>query len=423
MPAATPLRPVTAPAAPPVTAAASLSIDPLDYALKAAAVKRVGRSRKRVLFLVHAAEIFSALEPLVVELQSRADRFELVFAAIPRNYSGRIGECSGAEATRDFLAARGLSPILLQGRGVGDLIRLVQMAPDFIFRQTPWEHHIPPLFHARMLQFAALCYVPYGMGTIEKPQHQYNQPFHNQCDFVFAESQYHLERYAQHRAMGTLGVVLTGYPRFEHFAHRLDSEQHAWPLAVPDDMPRLIWAPHHTVERSWLNYSTFIDHHQRLLAEAQRGRLSILFRPHPALAEKLQASGLMSADDYAAYLAAFEATGTSGVDRCSDYIAQFGASDMMVTDGLGFFSEYLLTGKPLVRTFKPGAEAMNHFGNWCAEAAHVVQDGAELQAVLDAVGEHRYEDAQLAARLERRDVLLAMCQGASARIADALQAG
>ena len=114
MPAATPLRPAAAPAvapavspAPPAAPKAGVSIDPLDYALKAAAVKRVGRRRKRVLFLVHAAEIFSALEPLVAELQARADRFELVFAAIPRNYSGRIGECSGAEATRDFLAARG----------------------------------------------------------------------------------------------------------------------------------------------------------------------------------------------------------------------------------------------------------------------------------------------------------------------------
>lgn len=405
---------------PPVPA--TTAIDALDYALKTAAIKRVGRARRRVVFLVHAAEIFSALEPVVAELQRRADRFELIFIAIPRNYSGRVGECSGAEATRDFLAARGLSPIVMQGRGTADLIRLIQLAPDVIFRQTPWEHHIPAVFQARMLGFAQLAYVPYGMGTIEKPDHQYNQPFHNQCDLVFAESEYHLERYAQHRALGTVGVQLTGYPRFEAFVQQLEAEPEPWPLAVPDDMPRVIWAPHHSVERTWLNYSTFVDHAPRMLAEAQRGRISLLFRPHPALAEKLQASGQMSAADYAAYLAAFAATGTSGVDLRETYIGQFSASDALITDGLGFFSEYLLTGKPLIRTWKAGAEAMNHFGNWCAEAARVVRDGAALQAVLDEIGEHRYEDAQLEMRLERRAALIAMCQGASARIADALEA-
>lgn len=418
-------QPLASPAPAPTPAPPAVhkvSFDALDYALKAAAVKRVGRRRKRVVFLVHAAEIFSALEPVVEELQQRADRFELIFIALPRNYSGRIGACSNLRETHDFLQERGLNPIAMQGKGVSDLVRLVQLAPDFIFRQTPWEHHIPSVFNSRMLGFAQLCYVPYGMGTIEKPTHQYNQPFHNQCDLVFAESQYHLERYAQHRAMGTQGVVLTGYPRFERFLQQLEQPQPPWPLPAADDMPRVIWAPHHTVEASWLNYSTFWDYKDLMLAEARRGRISILFRPHPALGEKLQASKLMSAEAWAAYQAAFDASATSGVDRCDGYIEQFAASDLLITDGLGFFSEYLLTGKPLVRTWKAGAEKMNDFGNWCAEAARVVRDAGALQGLLDELGERRYEDAELELRLTRREALMAMCVGASARVVDALEA-
>lgn len=414
--------PAPAPAAAnPPPAVQNVKFDALDYALKAAAVKRVGRRRRRVVFLVHAAEIFSALEPVVAELQRRDDRFELVFVAIPRNYSGRVGDCSHLEQTHAFLQSRGLNPIAMTGRGIGDLVRLVQLAPDFIFRQTPWEHHIPSVFNSRLLGFAQLCYVPYGMGTIEKPQAQYDQPFHNQCDLVFAESPYHLERYAQHRALGTHGVVLTGYPRFEHFVQVLEQAAAAWPLPCADDMPRVIWAPHHTVERTWLNYSTFIDYKDIMLAEARRGRISILFRPHPALGEKLLASGLMGADEWAAYQAAWQATGSSGIDRAEGYIEQFGASDLLITDGLGFFSEYLLTGKPLVRTWKPGAEPMNAFGDWCAESARMVRDAAGLQALLDELSERRYEDAQLQMRLDRREALMAMCMGASARVADALE--
>lgn len=396
----------------------------LDYALKAAAVKRHTRRRRRVVFLVHAAEIFSALEPVVQELQRRADRFELVFVAIPRNYSGRVGACSGMEETARFLASRGLRPLMLAGESAADLTTLVRLAPDFIFRQTPWEHHIPQVFNAQLLGFAQLCYVPYGMGTIEKPQQQYDQPFHNLCDFVFAESEYHLGRYAQHRKLGTLGVHLTGYPRFEAFVERIESpEQPAWPLPARDDMPRVLWAPHHSVETTWLNYSTFVEYKDLMLDEAARGRCSILFRPHPALGEKLVASKRMSAGQYEDYLAAFDATGSSGVDRKKDYIDQFAASDLLITDGLGFFSEYLLTGKPLVRTFKAGAEPMNDFGNWCADAARVVPDAAGLQGLLDELGERRYVDDQAALRLERQQALVAMCLGASARVADALEGG
>lgn len=402
-------------------AAQRVSIDPLDYALKAAAVKRLGRKRRRVVFLIHACEIFSALEPVIEELQLRSDRFELIFIALPRNYSGRVGACGNLKETRDFLDARGLQPLSMKGLGVGDLVHLVQLAPDFIFRQTPWEHHIPPVFGSRLLGFAQLCYVPYGMATVERPQEQYNQPFHNQCDLIFVESQYHFERYAQHRALRSAGLVLTGYPRFEGFVRLLEQAQPAWPLPCSDDTPRVLWAPHHSVEQTWLNYSTFLDHKDRMLAEAQRGRISILLRPHPALAEKLAASGAMTGEAYGAYLAAFEACRSSGVDRAATYIDQFAASDLLITDGLGFFSEYLLTGKPLVRTWKAGAEPMNAFGEWCAEAARVVRDGAQLQTVLDEIGERCYRDDQLELRLQRRELLMAMCVGASARIADALE--
>lgn len=402
-------------------AARSISVDPLDYALKAAAVKRMRRSRRRVVFLIHASEIFSALEPVVAELQARADRFELIFVALPRNYSGRTGPCENLPQTMSFLQGLGLQPIAMTGQDVGDLVRLIQLAPDFIFRQTPWEHHIPSVFNSRLLGFSQLCYVPYGMGTIERPVQQYDQAFHNQCDLVFAESQYHLERYLQHRALGSTGVVLSGYPRFESFVRHLENVQPPWPLPCADDIPRVIWAPHHSVERTWLNYSTFLDYKDLMLNEAQRGRISILFRPHPALAAKLQASGSMTSAAYAGYLSAFDATGSSGVDRCETYIDQFAASDMLITDGLGFFSEYLLTGKPLVRTWKEGAEPMNHFGNWCAEAARVVRDGNQLVEVLDEVANHSYRDERLELRLERREILSAMCIGAAARVADALE--
>ena len=401
----------------------ALTIEPLDYALKAAALKRTTRSRRRrVVLLVHAAETFSALEPIVQVLRARADRFELTFFAIPRNYTGGKGECHGAEKTAAFLAERGIDPVVLQGKSLDDLLALIRLTPDFIFRQSPWDHHIPALFGAGMLGFAQLCYVPYGLMTMELPASQYNGSFHNACDLIFCESEFHLESFRSHRKLKHLGVHLTGYPRFEQIAQALQADDAAsWPIAVPHDMPRVIWAPHHTVEASWLGLSTFPEHHQRVLQEAQRGRISLLVRPHPALGEKLAARGAMSQGDYDAWCAAIDATPYSRIDRNPDYIDSFAASDMLITDGVGFFSEYLLTAKPLVRTRREGSSPLNAFGNWLAEAFRDVHGGDELQAVFDELGDRAYVDDYLPARLDRQAALNSLGTGAAERIADCLE--
>lgn len=391
------------------------AFDPLDYALKVAAIKRaVPRKRRRVVFLIDATQLFSALEPVVEELQRRPDRFELIFIALPHSYTGDLKQTFG------FLHKRGLNPIAMAGVG-SDLVRLISLTPDFIFRQTPWEDSVPAVFRSQMLGFAQLCYVPYGMMTVEKPREQYNQPFHNRCDLIFAESPYHYERYAHGRELGAQGVVQTGYPRFEQFMRQLEASAGVWPLPKGEKLPRVIWAPHHSVFRQWLNYSTFMEYKDLMLNEARRGRISLLFRPHPALRNRLLQAKLMTAAEWDAYLAAWAATGTSGVDLGDEYIDQFGASDYLITDGLGFFSEYLLTGKPLVRTWKDGAEPMNDFGQWCAECAREVRHAAALRAVLEEIAKGKYQDAKREMRLERRAELVLECQGASVRVVDTLE--
>lgn len=401
-----------------------LNIEPLDYALKSAALKRqLPRARRRVVFLIHAPETFSALEPVIEELQRRADRFELLFFALPRNYTGERGTYEGARRTRQFLAERGLAAPVLQGQQVKDLVTLVRLAPDFIFRQSPWERHLPALFGAGMLGFSRLCYVPYGLMTVDEPKRQYNQEFHNACELIFCESEFHAEEFAQHRALGGLGVHLSGYPRFAQIAQALAADDgQGWPIDAPGHLPRVIWAPHHAVDASWLGLSTFMHHHQRMLEEARRGRISLLVRPHPALPEKLVHHGLMSLDDYNAWCAAIDATAFARIDRAADYIPAFAASDALITDGVGFFADYLLTGKPLIRTRRPDGCALNAFGQWMVEACRNVDDAAELDSLLDELGECRYVDPFLEARLQRQALLLQLGDGAARRIADVLDA-
>jgi hypothetical protein len=377
-----------------------------------------------MVFLIHSPETFSAIEPVVNLLTARPEQFELLFCAIPRNYTGvETTDFEGLENTFEFLKGKGLEPLALRGDSGADLQFLVRLAPDYIFRQSPWDWDIPQIFAASRLRFARLCYIPYGLMTVDEPECQYNQPFHNACDMIFCESDFHLQAYANHRSKGSAGVYATGYPRFQSLlaALRTTDPIDAWPIATAGILPRIIWAPHHSVSQDWLGFSTFMDYKELMLQEARRGRCSILFRPHPALLPRLKASGLMTEEDYKGYLRSFDATPASRVDINAEYAQSFAASELLITDGIGFFSEYLLTGKPLVRTIRDSSTQLNQFGQWMVEAFRNVANAGELQAVFEEVAERRYLDAEAALRQERQARLLTLSDGAAERIVEHLE--
>jgi hypothetical protein len=211
-------------------------------------------------------------------------------------------------------------------------------------------------------------------------------------------------------------VHLTGHPRFEALLGVIESVRRSWPVAGAGELPRVIWAPHHTITRDWLGYSTFLTFKDTMLAEARRGRLSLLFRPHPALEEKLVVNQAMSAADYQAYQAAFDATGTSGTDRNLEYLGTFAASDAMITDGLGFLAEYQLAGKPLFRTVRADSAPLNEFNRLLVAGLPAVSTVPELTQLLDALAARQSFPPPPQAHLLRE-----VCRGASRRIVDVLE--
>jgi hypothetical protein len=331
------------------------------------------------------------------------------------------GQFSGLDATFDFLEKKGYEPLALKGTGLEDLQLLIRLAPDFVFRQSPWENDIPPAFHNQHLGFTRVCYVPYSPMQIDEPENTYNQEFHNRAELIFCESEYHLGLYRQHRRLRTVGVHATGYPRFEKFVGDLDSAEPAWPIDVPAGVPKVIWAPHHTVHAGWLGRSTFLKYAAPMLEEALRGRLSILLRPHPALRDAMVKQGHMQEKDYDDYMRAFARAGVSGVDTDREYIRTFKASDCMITDGIGFFAEYTLTGKPLLQTTRPDNGPLNDWGTWIVEHTDKIPDEADLVRKLDALATGTYADHNAAVREERRQGLREGAIGATARIVEILE--
>lgn len=377
----------------------------------------------RIGFLIHATEIFSALEPIIRKLQTLSSLFELYFFAIPRNYTGHRGDYSGANIPFQMLRERYSNVTILDGNSRKDLMLLKQLGMDFIFRQSPWDHHIPAIFSSQNLAKFNLCYVPYGFMTADIPDQQYNQPFHNYCKLIFCETDFHLNEFNNHRTLRKNGVHNTGYPRFELMVNEFQSTnlQSSWPISAGLTLPKIIWAPHHSIGSHWLNYSTFLQHKDLMLDHARKKKISILFRPHPALREKLLDRMVMTNAEYDQFLADFNETETSQVDTSSEYIDSFASSNYMITDGVGFFSEYLLTGKPLIHTRKEKSQPLNKSGKWMMDAFRKADNTQQLNEVLNEITTHQYIDLEFNIRNEKRHKLTSDATGASERIIEILK--
>jgi hypothetical protein len=379
--------------------------------------KKMGRQRKRVVFLIHSAELYGVLEGVANEFLNDPVRFECIFVALPKDYSAKSTNFTGEDEVYHFLENKGLNPLLMKGKNHADLLYLMHLAPDYIFRQSPWDHHLPEPFRTPNLSFSKLCYVTYGMMLSGTGNSQYNQPFHNFCDFIFSETDFHQAEYKNRRQLGDLGVHLTGTPRLESYYKRVqDLPSGRWPIDVPKNTPKVMWAPHHCFDSKWIGASTFFDHYQTMLDYAKRDDISILFRPHPAMREKVVVSGKMTGVEYDCWLHEFESGPYSRLDRESEYIDQMQASDFMITDGISFFVEYLVTGKPLIRTRSPNAKPLNEFGEWLLQKYRQVSSQKELLHILDEISHFKYVDLELEGRKELTNLFEEINHGASRKI-------
>jgi hypothetical protein len=389
----------------------------LPFMAAGGANKKLGRERKRIVFLIHSTELFGVLEGVVQIFLQDPIRFECIFVALPKDYSAKATQFTGEDKVYKFLDAKGLNPLVMNGKSHVDLLYLMHLAPDYIFRQSPWDHHLPEPFRTPNLSFTKICYITYGMMLSGTGSSQYNQPFHNLCDLIFSETSFHQAEYRNRRQLGDIGVYLTGSPSLESFEKRVKELPNGrWPVEVPSNVPKVIWAPHHCISSKWIGASTFFENQKIMLLYAKRKDISILFRPHPAMREKVCSSGRMTAVEYDQWLNEFESGPYSRLDCESEYIDQMQASDFMITDGISFFAEYLVTGKPLIRTLSSNARALNEFGEMLVQRFKQISGQEALQEVLEDIVQHKYVDAEQSNRQEMTEFFRDTNQNASQKI-------
>jgi CDP-glycerol glycerophosphotransferase (TagB/SpsB family) len=176
-------------------------------------------------------------------------------------------------------------------------------------------------------------------------------------------------------------TFLSGYP-LTVCSHR------ELPIKI-NDAKTIIWAPHHTIESKVGNYfSTFknyCDFFVNLQTKYMRS-IKIIFRPHPALFDKLCQDpewGKVRAIQY------YQFWNENNLISSGDYQILFNESDAMILDSVSFLAEYLFTQKPycfLTRYEKPNYEnKLNDFGRRILSSVYIAANKNEIIDFIEEV--------------------------------------
>jgi hypothetical protein len=355
-----------------------------------------GRRPVRCLFLVHNVESWDAYAD-IYDAMLKADDFKPSVATVNRWLAGPRGQYKDEHINHDELTRLNVPHIRLNMPNSYEGLDIIKaLKPDIIFRQAPWEGTLPPGFAARELNFARLCYVPYGFMTVRRyvtaeipdaadRNLQTDQTFHRLCWRIFCETEMHKEMFRKTAVRGADNVICSGYPKFDRLL-QAKNRPPFWPIPAQDEKRRfrLIWAPHHSVESAWLNFATFPEMHQDMLAWARATTdFDIVLKPHPSLFDKLIDTQTMTQQSLNVFLDEWKSLPNTALVEGADYGPLFCGSDAMLTDGISFIFEYPLFEKPLIFLDNGRNVGFNEAGAVGVEAANTVKTFAEARALCE----------------------------------------
>lgn len=312
------------------------------------------------------AEFYPALSDVALRMDPAARRADY---ARQRGFFAGLGPVRGDlyDATGDRLAP------------------LSVIDSDLVFIQQPWGMQDLP----RRLSGRVRCaYVHYGMPVILNDAMQFGLPdFHPWLWRHYLPTDSHAEAVAGGGPRPDR-LYVTGHPKFDAYLPPAPPRAAvtAWPNAARTGRRRVIFAPHHALERGSLGLGTFAWSGAAMLALArQNPQVDFLLRPHPNMALGLERGGLMSAPEWQAWKETWAALPNAALFEHAPYWEVFRTSDTMITDSGSFLAEYLPTGRPLIRLERDGAAPLNGFGTRLAPAFYRTGDAAGLNRLFSDV--------------------------------------
>ncbi len=267
---------------------------------------------------------------------------------------------------------------------------LKEYNPDIIFYTHPWfvyANKIPPTLTS---SYALTCAISYGFNVAESRVWSTTTPKNFCCNLwtMFAESVWHKSFYEQGTNLKNKDILyVTGYPKMDAYSQPVEKEINKLWKDDEHIKPRIIYAPHHSIERDGgFCASNFIEHSKFFLEFAQNHpEYEFLIKPHPVLKSKCVATGFMTEDEYEEYIEKWRNLPNGNAYTLGNYYDLFKTSDLLITDCFSFLGEYFVSGKPIVLLQNQARIPFNKFGDNLARGMYKPKTLDEIENLFKTV--------------------------------------
>lgn len=243
---------------------------------------------------------------------------------------------------------------------------LYDLKPDIVFYQQPW-YMIQKQIPAVVSNYALTCIISYGFTSIDVQSWGSEAIRKNSGNIwrMFTESKYHNNFYQKAASLKHKDIAITkGYPKLDNYAKPIAQEfESLWKDTNQKDKYRIIWAPHHSIEKYGFEMSNFKEQYLYFLNFAKKhSEYSFIFKPHPSLRYKCISENFLSAEEYDNYINEWNSLPNATVYDKGNYFDIFKTSDILITDSSSFLAEYFYSGKPIIFFQSQNRAGFNEFG-------------------------------------------------------------
>lgn len=335
---------------------------------------RSKKGKLKVVFLIRENQKWTYQS--LYEQFEKSDRFEplVLVSILTLAAKGKDKTRNNLEANYDFFKSRGMNVDYAYKNG--EYIDLKIFNPDIVFYDQPWD--LPAIHEPKYVsKFALTCYCSYSYEIFDCAE-DYTTEFHRFLYKFFVEDESNIKRYGSYNKENAKNCVSAGYPKLdEYFKQKTECE-----IWKDKTKLKIIYAPHHSLEKNGLKLSTFDKNGKFILELAKKHpETTWVFKPHPRFKYALLRTKIMSEEEINAYYNEWAEIGT--IYEEGDYIDLFRTSDLMITDGCSFLAEYLPTEKPLIRPINRHGIKLNSFGEMLTKGFYFTNSNSEIERLFE----------------------------------------
>ena len=306
----------------------------------------IGRRRRKIRVVFYAFDLAKWKCQTLYDFMKASPNFDPIVAIgiSPLNAVSRQAESAerSLRAKEQFFRMLGCSYVRVANGFPVCFSDLRELKPDVVFLQQPWS--LPNEYEPwNISKYALPVYVPYFIQVNWAPADDFGMTFHRCLFRYFAQSRAWADAMTREtRKVKYAGCfVPSGHPALD----RLGNEQCT-------DKDRVIYAPHfsfcHPKNPCLFQMGTFEWNGKEILAYAKEHlEYKWVFKPHPALRDRLISSGLRSGEEADEYYGEWEKIGEVALG--GDYQDLFLHARAMITDCGSFLAEFGATGAPIIR--------------------------------------------------------------------------